>query len=165
MSFYVIIRGPLGCGKSTIAKRLAKTLDAAYAELDRVLDEHDLTSDKEDGYISQASFIKANGIIALEAGPVLNSGRPMVFDGNFYWRSQIEDLVNRLEFPHYVFTLKASLEVCIARDAGRKKSHGGDAAGAVYAKATEFDYGVVIDVDRTPDACIQDIISHLPKLG
>ena len=30
MTFYVIIRGPLGCGKSTIAENISKTLNAKY---------------------------------------------------------------------------------------------------------------------------------------
>ena len=58
MSFYAIIRGPMGCGKSTIAERIAKKLKAKYIPIDKILDEHDLTTDKEAGYISQRSFIK-----------------------------------------------------------------------------------------------------------
>ena len=61
-SFYVIIRSPLGCGKSTISKKLAKDIGAEYFAVDRVLDEFNLTKDKEDGYISQKSFFKANEI-------------------------------------------------------------------------------------------------------
>src|SRR3989344_6810955 len=109
MSYYILIRGPLGCGKSTLAERVAKKLKAEYIAIDRVLDEHDLTKDKEAGYISQKSFIKANEIIALKAAKFLGKGVPIVFDGNFYWRSQIDDLITRLDFPHYVFTLKAPL--------------------------------------------------------
>lgn len=53
MSFYVIVRGPLGCGKSTIAEKLSKILKAEYFAVDRVLDKHGLSEDWEDGYISQ----------------------------------------------------------------------------------------------------------------
>lgn len=163
MSFYVIIRGPLGCGKSTIAKKLSKIIKAEYFAVDRVLDEHDLTKDKEAGYISQKSFIKANEIIALEAKRILDSGKSVVFDGNFYWKSQVDDLIKKLDFPHHVFTLKAPLEVCIARDRQRGKTHGEDAVGAVYKKSTEFDYGTVIDINRPLNKCVKDILSHLPK--
>lgn len=163
MSFYIIIRGPLGCGKSTIAKRLSEILKAEYFAVDRVLDDHNLTEDKEAGYISQKSFIKANEIIAPEARRILDSKRNVVVDGNFYWRSQIEDLIKRLHVLHHVFTLKAPLEVCISRDEERGKTHGADAARAVYQKSTEFDYGVVIDVNRPLDDCIREILSYLPK--
>ena len=163
MSFYIIIRGPLGCGKSTIAEKLSKILNAKYFAVDRVLDEHNLTKDKEAGYISQRSFIKANEIIAPDAKRILDSGKPVVFDGNFYWKSQIDDLIKRLDFPHYVFTLKAPLDVCIARDEERGKTHGADAARAVYKKSTEFDYGNVIDINRPLNECVKDILSYLPK--
>jgi len=163
MSFYIIIRGPLGCGKSTIAEKLSKILKAKYFAVDRVLDEHNLTEDKEEGYISQKSFIKANEIIAPQAKRILDSNKPVVFDGNFYWKSQIDDLIKRLDFPHYVFTLKAPLEVCIARDEERGKTHGADAAQAVYKKSTEFDYGIAIDINRLLEECVKDILSCLPK--
>ncbi len=163
MSFYVIIRGPLGCGKSTIAKRLSKILKAKYLAIDRVLDEHDLTKYKEAGYISQKSFIKANEIIAPEARLILDSGKPVVFDGNFYWKSQIDDLIKRLDFSHHVFTLKAPLDVCIERDRHRGKTHGEDAARAVYKKSAEFDYGIVIDINRPLSECVKDILSYLPR--
>lgn len=163
MGFYVIIRGPLGCGKSTIAKRLAKILKAKYFAVDKVLDEHGLTKDKEVGYTSQRSFIKANEILVPEAKRILDSGKPVVFDGNFYWKSQIDDLIKRLGFQHHVFTLKAPLKVCIERDRQRGKTHGEDAARAVYKKSTEFDYGVVIGVNQPLNECVKDIFSHLPK--
>ncbi|MEK6857007.1 MAG: AAA family ATPase [Nanoarchaeota archaeon] len=161
MSFYVIIRGPLGCGKSTIAQKLSKILKAKYFAIDKILDENDLTKYKEAGYISQKSFIKANEIISSEARKLLNDDKPVIFDGNFYWKSQIDDLIGRLAFPYYAFTLKAPLDVCIARDAKRKESCGEDAAKVVYKKTTEFDYGVKIDISRPIDVCIKDMLSYL----
>jgi len=163
MSFYVIIRGPLGCGKSTIAERLSKFLKAKYFAVDRVLDENDLTNEWEDGYISQRSFIKANKLIVPKSEKVLNKGIPVVFDGNFYWKSQIDNLIEMLDFPHYVFTLKAPLEVCIKRDRNRNKTHGKDAAEAVYKKSTEFTYGKEIDATKSLDKVIDEILSYLPK--
>ncbi|PIN87498.1 hypothetical protein COV12_03540 [Candidatus Woesearchaeota archaeon CG10_big_fil_rev_8_21_14_0_10_32_24] len=162
MSFYVIIRGPLGCGKSTIAERLSKELNAEHISVDHILDEHDLTNDKEEGYISQRSFKKANEMIVPKAKEYLNHGTPMIFDGNFYWKSQIEDLIEKLNFPHYVFTLKAPLEVCIERDRNRNKPHGEIAARVVYNKTTEFDYGTLIDISKPLNEAIKEIISYLP---
>jgi len=162
MAFYVIIRGPLGCGKSTIAESISETLNTKYFAVDRILDENNLTEDKEEGYISQKSFIRVNKIIALEAKRILERGKPIVFDGNFYWKSQIEDLIRRLDCKHYIFTLKAPVEVCIARDAQRGKTHGEDATRAVYEKSTEFNYGKVIDVNRPLAVCTKDILSNLP---
>lgn len=162
MSYYLIIRGPLGCGKSTISTKLAEKLNAKYVAVDRVLDEHSLTWEKEEGYISQNSFKKANEIIAPEAEAALKSGTPVIFDGNFYWQSAIEDLIARLPYPHEVFTLKAPLETCIERDMARDKTHGKDAATVVYNKSTSFSYGIEIDATQPIEKIIEDIKDQLP---
>lgn len=145
---YIIIRGPLGCGKSTISKKLAKDLGAEYLAVDRILDEFDLTKDKEEGYISQKSFFKANEIIAKRAKKFLEKGKTVIFDGNFYWKSAIEDLISRLHYSHQVFTLRASVETCIARDEERGKTHGEAAARVVHKKSTSFEYGEIIDTEN-----------------
>ncbi len=161
MIYYIIIRGPLGSGKTTIAKQLAKSIDAQYIAIDRVLDKHGLTQEHEDGYISQNSFLKANEIVLPKARKLLEKGKTVIFDGNFYWKSQIEDLIQKLDFPHYVFTLKAPLQICIGRDSKRKKPHGMDAAAAVYEKSTSFDYGTSIDVTKPLSVIIDEMISCL----
>ena len=38
-SYFIIIRGPLGSGKSTITQKIAKILRAEYIPIDRILDE------------------------------------------------------------------------------------------------------------------------------
>lgn len=162
MGFYIIIRGPLGCGKSTIAKALCQNLNAKYFAIDKILEEHNLEG-WENGYISQKSFIKANEIAAPKAKNYLKKGLPVVFDGNFYYKNQIEDLIKRLDFTHYVFTLKAPLNICIERDSKRKKAHGKDAAEAVYRKSGEFGYGIVIDATKPLNECIEEILNCLPK--
>lgn len=163
MSYYIIIRGPLGSGKTTISRALANSLNAEHIAIDDILDEHGLTNDKEDGYISQKSFLKANEIAIQKAAAFLESGTPVIFDGNFYWRSQIEDLVKRLDRPHYIFTLKAPLELCIERDSKRKNPHGPDAAGAVFEKVTELTYGIEIDVARPIDEVVEEILRAIQK--
>jgi len=162
MSYYIIIRGPLGCGKSTISKALAKELNAEHFSVDRVLDDHYLTKDKEEGYISQKSFFKANEIIADKAKKLLDAGTPIIFDGNFYWKSAIEDLVSRLDYKHNIFTLKAPVETCIKRDAERSKTHGKGAAFVVYKKSTSFSYGTEIDTEgKSPEETLGEIIGYL----
>ncbi len=160
-AFYIIIRGPLGCGKTTIAKKVAKHLKARHISIDKILDQHNLTQDKERGYISQRSFRKANSRVISLAKKALEKGTPVIFDGNFYWKSQIEDLIKRLPFPHKAFTLKCPLGVCIRRDKLRKETHGRDAAMAVYKKSIEFTYGRVIDVTKPLSQSLKKIISHL----
>jgi predicted kinase len=164
MTYYIIIRGPLGCGKSTIAKKLSKVLKTKYFAVDRILDKHNLTKDKEKGYVSQRSFFKVNEIVSKEAKKLLTKGTTVVFDGNFYWKSQIEDLINKLDFSHYIFTLKAPLKVCIERDKKRNKTHGKDAATVVYKKSIEFKYGTIINTNnKTPEETVKKILFYLSK--
>jgi len=162
MVFYVVIRGPLGVGKSTVAEKLGGRIGAERISIDRILDEHGL-EEWDGGYISQESFLRANARAIERARVFLEQGVPVIFDGNFYWKSQVEDLLIRLDYPHVVVTLKAPLGVCIERDARRTPPHGADAAREVYAKATEFDYGIPVDATRPVGAVVREIISHLPR--
>ena len=162
MNCYIIIRGPLGCGKTTISKKLSKAINGRYISIDKILDKHNLTKYKENGYISQKAFIKVNDIIIQDMEKFLNKGIPIIIDGNFYWRSQITDIIKRLSlYPHYVFTLKTSLETCLKRDNTRKECYGKNAVEAVYKKSIEFDYGISIDVTKSLDASMKKIFSHL----
>lgn len=164
MNYFIIIRGPLGIGKSTIAKNLTQILGAKYFAVDRVLDDYDLTKNIEDGYVSQKSFLKANKIIILQSKKFLEKGISIIFDGNFYWKLQIDDLIKKLNFPYYIFTLKAPLEVCIERDSRRNKTYGQEAVKAVYKRSTEFNYGIIINTNnKTLNETVQKIISHLPN--
>jgi predicted kinase len=160
MPYYVIIRGPLGSGKSTVAARLSKTLKGRHISIDRILASHGLEDDHEDGYISQKSFVKANAIAAARAKKIMKSNIPVVFDGNFYWKSQIEDLIDRMDCRHYTFTLKAPLRLCIARDSMRKKPLGKKATAMVFKKTTSFDYGIGIDATRTVECITKEMLSH-----
>ena len=161
MTFYIIIRGPLGCGKTTISKKLAKEIGAEYFSVDKVLEENELTSDWEEGYISQKSFLKSNQILLPKIKDYLNKGIPVIIDGNFYWKSQIEDLIKNLNFKAYIFTLKAPLEVCINRDKIRKERHGKKAAEEVYQKVLEFDFGETLNVDRSIEECLKKLFSRI----
>jgi len=153
---YLIIRGPLGCGKSTISKVLAKKLGAEYISVDKILEENNLDNDWEEGYISQKSFLEANRIIEKLAKESLAKNNLVIIDGNFYWKSQILDLEKRLG-EVTVFTLKAPLEVCIKRDSLRKEKHGEKAAREVYKKVNEFDFGEIIDITKPVEKCVKEI--------
>jgi hypothetical protein len=80
-----------------------------------------------------------------------------VIDGNFSWRTAVDDLVARLRFPHVVFTLKVPLSVCLPRDAGRRAPLGSDAVREVYEKATTFDYGVGVDAT----GAVEDVVARM----
>ncbi len=163
MSYYIIIRGPLGIGKSTVSRNLANILNGAYVSVDDVLEENGLDQvDENEGKIPVKNFIKGNEIVLSKIKQYLDDGKVVIIDGNFYHREQIEHFENNLPFKQYVFTLKAPLEVCIARDVGRKNSYGQDATTAVYNLVSAFDYGTAIDTEnKTVQQTVKNIISYL----
>ncbi|MCI4360979.1 MAG: ATP-binding protein [Thermoplasmata archaeon] len=157
-----LVRGPLGAGKTTVCRSLAVRTGAAVISIDRILDDHGL-EEWSDGYISEASFLRANSIAIEEAHPILARGRPVVIDGNFYWRSVVLDLESRLSVPLRVFTLTLPLELCIERDAHRQPSFGADAAGDVYRKSTGFDCGTPLDATESPDRIVSRILDSMVR--
>jgi tRNA uridine 5-carbamoylmethylation protein Kti12 len=165
MNYFIIIRGPLGCGKSTIAQKLAEILHAEYISIDKVLKKHclDKVSPRAE-CIPVKNFIKANELVLSEVKEKLSKGKIVIFDACFYHKEQIEHLIQNLSTPHYVFTLKTPLEVCIERDSKRKKTYGEDAARAVYKMVSKFDCGILIDANKkTIDQTVKEILSYLPK--
>lgn len=164
MSYCIILRGPLGCGKTTIAKRLAQDLHAEHILIDEVLDEHGLNqADPDGGGISVASFVKANEIVLPHAKEMLERGRVVIFDGCFYHKGAIEHLISSLPYPHYTFTLKAPVEICVERDKGRSRTYGEDAARVVHMFVSQFDYGIPVDASGPPEDTINAIRVQLPK--
>ena len=89
MKKIIIIRGPLGVGKTTVAKILSRNLNADYLSLDQILKENNLES--VDG-IPLKNFLTANEIIC---NLVNNSEKSFIIDGCFYYQEQIDDLVNK----------------------------------------------------------------------
>jgi predicted kinase len=157
MSYYVIVRGPLGVGKTTVAGRLARRIGGEHLSIDRILDEEDLW---ESGRLCE--FLRANRSAARRAQRLLGRGVPVVFDGNFYWKSQIADLLRRLHAVHRIFTLTAPLEVCLRRDRRRTHSYGPEATRAVYLKSTRFEYGIPVDATRDVREVIRELVRQLP---
>ncbi len=162
MSYCIIIRGPLGSGKTTVAKALARRLDGAYISIDELLAENGL--DQVEGEcIPVENFVKANELVLPEVKASLDAGDMVVFDGNFYHQGQIEHLIQNLPGTCYAFTLKAPFETCIARDRQRDRVYGEGAAAAVHHLVSRFDYGVNLDTDgKTAAQVVGDILAHLP---
>ncbi len=154
--YYVILRGPLGSGKSTVAEALARTVQGKVVHLDGLADRN------WDGG-SVALFLRGNVVLERVARPWLARGVPVIFDGCFYWKSQIRDLEARLPFPHESFTLKVPLSVCIERDRRRSATPSGPAeAGFVFRKVNRFEWGIPIDGLKTVAHQVRSIASRLP---
>ena len=163
MSYFIIIRGPLGSGKTTLAKKLAKELKAVYIPIDSILEKHRLDKVKTEKWIPLKNFIKANKIILPEAKKLLKNNKIVIFDACFYHKEQIKDLIKNLPYKNYIFTRKAPLEVCIKRDSKRSKNLGKAATKAVHKLVSRFDYGINIDITKPLNKAIKEVLSYLPK--
>ena len=165
MAVFIIIRGPLGVGKTAIAERLAKLLGAEHVSMDSVLEKHGLDKVAEGaGCIPAGNFIKADDIIFPKVKERLGQGKTVIFDGCFYHKEQIAHITKSLAYPGIVFTLKAPLETCIKRDSKRGKPYGKDAAEVVYRLVSRFDSGTMIDTEgRSIGQVLEEICSHLQK--
>lgn len=157
MSMLIIIRGPLGVGKSTIAKELAKKLDAEYYSIDSELEKQKLDN-IVGGCIPVENFLKINSIIIPKIKKNLDNGKNVVLDGNFYHKGQTEDIAINLKIVPMIFTLTASLEECIKRDRLRKKSLGKDAAKAVHKLTSKLSLGISIDAEKNS---VEEIIKFI----
>jgi cytidylate kinase len=135
----VLIRGPLGVGKSTIAKELAEKIDAEYLSLDKIIDDNNLSG--EDG-IPLENFLKSNEIILKI---VSDSEKSFVIDDCYYYQEQIDDLQEKLGNKIMIFSLVSDVQTCIERDSARKKVYGEDSARFVHMITSKVKSGHEID--------------------
>ncbi len=166
MSYFIIIRGPLGIGKSSVAKELSKILNAEYISIDFTLEELGLDKVSEiEECIPAKNFIKSDEYILPKIKKRLSDGKIVIFDGNFYHKEQIEHLLKNLSnHEHYSFTLKAPLKVCIERDKQRAKPYGKFAAMAVHNLVSRFDYGKIVNTEnKSLHQVVKEICSYLPE--
>jgi predicted kinase len=161
-SYCIIIRGPLGVGKTAVAQALAKQLAAYYISIDQVLTTHNLLQSDGEG-ISVNCFVRANELVLPEVKAVLDTGQVVIFDGNFYHQEPITHLEQQLTVPVYVFTLQAPLSVCVERDSHRQQAYGIAATATVYNMVSCVKYGIYIDTtDQTLAQTVAAVIDCLP---
>ena len=156
----VIIRGPLGVGKTTVAKQLCQQLDGCYISVDAVLEAHGL--DQVKNGIPARNFIKANELALPTARQALADGKTVIFDGNFYYKTPIWHLRRSLPAPLTVFNLKATVEACIERDKARERVYGEGAASWVHYLVSRFDIGIPIETEgKTSAQVVQELLDRL----
>ena len=145
----IIVRGPLGVGKTTISKLRADRIGAFYISIDKVLEDNKLDSIVEgESCISAENFLLANKVALPEIISHLMQEESVIVDVNFYHTEAIEDLLNKVgDFESDVFTLKASLDECVERDSKREKNYPLSEVSTVHGLVTKFDYGINIDVE------------------
>lgn len=152
----IIIRGPLGSGKTTIAKSLADKINAEYISLDKILKNNNLEG--KDG-IPVENFIKANNIILKK---IKDSKKSFIIDGCFYYQEQIDNLKNKFPDNLIFFSLISNVEKCIERNSQRDKVYSKDSVKYVHMITTEIKEGYEIDnTDLSINETLNKIIQEL----
>lgn len=152
MKKLIIIRGPLGVGKTTISKILAKNIDVEYLSLDTIIKDNNWEG--TDG-IPLENFLKANEIISKL---VNNHKNPFILDGCFYYQEQIDDLKQKFKNDLIIFTLTSNVEKCIERDSKREKNYGEDSAKFIHMITTKIKEGYEINNN---DLTIQETVEKI----
>lgn len=156
--FFVIIRGPAGVGKSSIARELEKELKANYISFDEVMSKHHLDTIEGDG-ISTENFIKANDLVLEGAKKNLKKGNIVIFDGCFYREDQLKHLLENLPFKNYIFTLKAPMKICFKRNTSRSRIMSEQAIKEVHSLVSKKDFGKIIDTTgKSKKEVVKEII-------
>jgi len=158
MKKLIIIRGPLGVGKTTVSKLLAQNLQLEYLSLDKIVDDNHLVPANADG-IPLESYLKANQIIIDLSNKSKNS---FIIDGCFYYQEQIDDLIKKFKNDVEIFTLISHVDKCIERDSKRPKVYGEDSARFIHMITTKIQAGHEIDnTDLTIDETVEKIIEKI----
>ena len=162
MSCFIIIRGPAGIGKSTVAKQLSALLKGLHISFDEILKENGLDYVAGEKWVPEYKMFAANKVVIPKIREHLEENRVVIFDGNFYHKSQIEDLIAKLQFPFFIFTLKANLRMCLARNKTKLCPLDEQAIKDVFALVSNFDYGIVLDTNgKTTKEIVREIVRHL----
>src|SRR3989344_2167106 len=153
MEYCIIIRGPAAVGKTTIAKELARTINADYFSFDEIMEINRLDTIVGDG-IPSDNFVKANKILL----PLLIGKKRIVLDGCFYRKKQINHLLKNLKTKVYIFTLDAEAIECSKRNKTRKDSLTDADIKQVHDLVSRVKAGVIIN---TTGKSVKQIVSEI----
>lgn len=155
----IIIRGPAAVGKTTIAKKLARNLNADYFSFDEIMKENKLDIIIDDS-ISSENFVKANEIII----PMIMQKEIVVLDGCFYRKEQINHLLNKLKTKFYIFTLDADIAECLKRNKTRKKPMTEDNIKQVHNLVSKTKTGITINTfEKSIQQIVTEILNHVNR--
>lgn len=155
----IIVRGPLGIGKTTISKIFAERIGARHIQIDKLLEDAKLDKiDPKLGCIPVANFLAVEEDVLEDIRKFLER-QSVIVDGNFYYKEQIDFFAKNLKHEKmFVVTLKAKVETCINRDRKKNVSFGEKAVREVYALVKSFDSSFVVDVEgKTREQIVEQI--------
>jgi shikimate kinase len=159
MEYCIIIRGPAGVGKTTIAKELARNLNADYFSFDEIMEGNKLDTIVGDGIPSE-NFVKANEIIL----DLIKNKDRVLLDGCFYRKEQIDHLLNNLKAKVHIFTLKADIAECSKRNNTRMNPLADNDIKQVYNLVSKIKIGIIINTSgKSIKQIVSDILNHINR--
>ena len=161
MVFYVILRGPAGAGKTTLAKRLAQIYGGHHINIDKVKKSLSLKQ-------SEREKLQANKIVIQDASRYLDQGKVVIFEEVLYYKRQLTQL-EQLPYDCFVFSLIAPLDSCLERNRKRRQRGTRKTTDAniklVYLLVSQLEAGIEISTYNRPiNETVAEILSYLPKM-
>jgi predicted kinase len=153
----IVIRGPAGVGKTTVAKLVAKALNAKYVSYDDIMRVHRLDTIEGDG-IPAENFIEANKLVLAVVDESMAALRSVVLDGCFYRLAQMDHLRAVVPAEIVLFSLDATLDDCICRNAARGSPMTDDAVRQVYALVAATPLGIRVDTAGKDEQQIASLV-------
>ena len=157
----IVIRGPSGVGKTSVALRLSDYIHAEYFSFDEVMKLHELDADVE-GIIPIANFIKANEIIFSEIKTT--AADVCILDCSLYHKEHLEDIQKRADescITMSVFTMDASLVVCQKRNSTSRTAKPNEKIEKIHSAVHALITGIVVP---TRDKTVRDIVGEIARL-
>ena len=157
MEYCIIIRGSAGVGKTTIAKELARNLNADYFSFDEIMETNKLDTIVGDG-IPSKNFVKANKLIL----DLIRNKKRVVLDGCFYRKKQINNLLNNLKTKVHIFTLNADITECSERNKTRINPLADEDIKQVHNLVSRIKIGIMINtVGKSIKQIVSEILNHM----
>jgi len=161
-NYFIILRGPAGMGKSTIAKLLSNKIKAEVFHIDNILDRLNLGYKQGGKWVPLNNFLEVDKKIISEINEKIKN-KKIIIEGNFYHKEHIKDLLKNINSKNYIFTLKTNVKTCIKRDS-KRKSIGEKNIKDVHKLVSKFDEGILINTyNKNKEEIVKEIISHIRK--
>lgn len=158
-NFVIIIRGPIGVGKSTISGLLERKLaNTNHVDVDKI-------KHKLGGRPSESRTSRAHQIARQRVRSLIKQKKNIIIEEIFRWNdySAMKKLVKNINYHIVKIYLKAPLDVLIKRDQARIVKHKGhEIVKEFYKKIRPVDEDLNLDTSKmSKQKLVSSIIKYI----